>query len=147
MFKLLQLFSNLLQLVASADKLRVLLPGFGIVPLFIEVVMFGIDSIDIYQFHAVSTLDELSKIFSEKGALRLWRCLILTQYLSVYAVALAMPRPEDDFRPVLKVAMDRGIGATAVKSIAMRRPLPGEEKKHTTWYKLFGNQEDIDKAI
>ncbi|MCI4436226.1 MAG: hypothetical protein JHC33_05375 [Ignisphaera sp.] len=71
----------------------------------------------------------------------------MAQYLSVYAVALAMPRPEYDFRPVLKVAMDRGIGATAVNSIAVRKRLPGEEKKHTTWYKLSGNQEDMDKAI
>jgi aryl-alcohol dehydrogenase-like predicted oxidoreductase len=29
---------------------------------------FGIDSIDIYQFHAVKSLEELNTIFSEKGA-------------------------------------------------------------------------------
>ena len=136
---------------------------------------FGIDSIDIYQFHAVKSLEELNTIFSEKGAVKAFleardqglikyigitvhadmrialRALEMFDFdtilIPVYAVAMTIPRPENDFRPVLKIAMDRDIGVIAIKSIAMRRYLPGEEKKYTTWYKPFDNQEDIDKAV
>jgi aryl-alcohol dehydrogenase-like predicted oxidoreductase len=136
---------------------------------------FGIDSIDIYQFHAVKSLEELNTIFSEKGAAKAFleaRDQGLIKYIGitvhadmrialkalemfdfdtilipVYAAAMTIPRPENDFRPVLKIAMDRDIGVIAIKSIAMRRYLPGEEKKYTTWYKPFDNQEDIDKAV
>ncbi|MCC6017384.1 MAG: aldo/keto reductase, partial [Desulfurococcaceae archaeon] len=136
---------------------------------------FGIDSIDIYQFHAVKSLEELNTIFSEKGAVKAFleaRDQGLIKYIGitvhadmrialkalemfdfdtilipVYAAAMTIPRPENDFKPVLKIAMDRDIGVIAIKSIAMRRYLPGEEKKYTTWYKPFDNQEDIDKAV
>jgi len=136
---------------------------------------FGVDSIDIYQFHAVKSLEELNTIFSEKGAAKAFleaRDQGLIKYIGitvhadmrialkalemfdfdtilipVYAAAMTIPRPENDFRPVLKIAMDRDIGVIAIKSIAMRRYLPGEEKKYTTWYKPFDNQEDIDKAV
>uniref|UniRef100_A0A7J2U658 Aldo/keto reductase n=1 Tax=Ignisphaera aggregans TaxID=334771 RepID=A0A7J2U658_9CREN len=136
---------------------------------------FGVDSIDIYQFHAVKSLEELNSIFSEKGAAKAFleaRDQGLIKYIGitvhadmsvalkalemfdfdtilipVYAAAMTIPRPENDFRPVLKIAMDRDIGVIAIKSIAMRRYLPGEEKKYTTWYKPFDNQEDIDKAV
>jgi aryl-alcohol dehydrogenase-like predicted oxidoreductase len=134
---------------------------------------FGVDSIDIYQFHAVSSLDELDKIFGENGAMKAFleardqgivkfigitvhsdmrialKALEMFDFdtilIPVYAAAMVMPRPENDFRPILKVAMDRDIGVIAIKSIAKKR-YEGE-KKYTTWYEPFDNQEDIDKAV
>jgi aryl-alcohol dehydrogenase-like predicted oxidoreductase len=134
---------------------------------------FGVNSIDIYQFHAVSSLDELDKIFGENGAMKAFleardqgivkfigitvhsdmrialKALEMFDFdtilIPVYAAAMVMPRPENDFRPILKVAMDRDIGVIAIKSIAKKR-YEGE-KKYTTWYEPFDNQEDIDKAV
>uniref|UniRef100_A0A7C5US59 Aldo/keto reductase n=1 Tax=Ignisphaera aggregans TaxID=334771 RepID=A0A7C5US59_9CREN len=134
---------------------------------------FGIEYIDIYQFHAVSGLDELEKIFSGKGAAKAFkeaRDQGLVKYIGitahtdmrvvlkalemfdfdtvlipVYAAALTMPLPENDFRPVLKIAKDRDIGVIAIKSIAKRRWIG--EKKYSTWYEPFDEQGDIDKAI
>ncbi|MEL9940527.1 MAG: aldo/keto reductase [Ignisphaera sp.] len=134
---------------------------------------FGVSSIDIYQFHAVGSLDELNKIFSENGAAKAFleardqglikfigitvhadmrivlKALEMFDFdtilIPVYAVAMTMPRPENDFRLVLKVAMDRDIGVIAIKSIARRRYVG--EKRYTTWYEPFDVQEDIDLAV
>jgi len=134
---------------------------------------FGVNSLDIYQFHAVGSLEELNKIFSEKGAAKAFleardqglikfigitvhadmrvalKALEMFDFdtilIPVYAAAMTMPRPENDFRPVLKVAMDRDIGVIAIKSIAKRRYVG--EKRYTTWYEPFDTQEDIDMAV
>jgi len=134
---------------------------------------FGIEYIDIYQFHAVSSLDELEKIFSDKGAAKTFkeaRDRGLVKYIGitahtdmrvvlkalemfdfdtvlipVYAAALTMSLPENDFRPVLKTAKDRDIGVIAIKSIAKRRWIG--EKKYSTWYEPFDEQDDIDRAV
>ena len=134
---------------------------------------FGVDSIDIYQFHAVGSLDELNKIFSENGAAKAFleardqglikfigitvhadmrialKALEIFDFdtilIPVYAAAMTMPRPENDFRPVLKIAIDRDIGVIAIKSIARRRYVG--EKRYTTWYEPFDTQEDIDLAV
>ncbi|MEM2528858.1 MAG: aldo/keto reductase, partial [Ignisphaera sp.] len=134
---------------------------------------FGIESIDVYQFHAVSSLDELDKIFSEKGAAKafieardqgLIKFIGITAHsdmrivlkaleifdfdtvlIPVYAAAMTIPRPENDFRPVLKAALDRDIGVIAIKSVAKRRYVG--ERRYTTWYEPFDSQDDIDMAV
>ncbi|MEM1679232.1 MAG: aldo/keto reductase [Ignisphaera sp.] len=134
---------------------------------------FGIESIDVYQFHAVSSLDELDKIFSEKGAAKafieardqgLIKFIGITAHsdmrivlkaleifdfdtvlIPVYAAAMTIPRPENDFRPVLKAALDRDIGVIAIKSVAKRRYVG--ERRYTTWYEPFDGQDDIDMAV
>jgi predicted aldo/keto reductase-like oxidoreductase len=44
-----------------------------------------------------------------------------TILIPVYVAAMTMPRLENDFRPVLRTAMDRDIGVIAIKSIAKNR--------------------------
>ncbi|MBO3839914.1 MAG: aldo/keto reductase [Thermoproteota archaeon] len=129
--------------------------------------------LDVYQFHAVSTLEELEKIFSEDGALKafleareqgLIRFIGITAHSDMRIVVKALerfdfdtvlipvsvgsiihPAPENDFKPVLKMADERDIGVIAIKAIARRRW--GGEKKYQTWYEPLEDQEDIDKAV
>ena len=130
---------------------------------------------DIYQLHAIGSLEELDRVFSEKGAIKafleareqgLIRYIGITAHkdmrivlralerfdfdtvlIPVYAAALTNPRPENDFRPVLRAARDREVGVIAIKSIAMRRWREGKERKYLTWYRPFDSEEDIQKAI
>ncbi|MEM4501045.1 MAG: aldo/keto reductase [Thermofilaceae archaeon] len=134
---------------------------------------------DIYQFHAVSSLEELDRIFDRGGAIEafleardtglikfigitvhndmrivlkaLERFDFDTVLIPVNAASMIAPSPENDYRPVLKAAMDRGTGIIAIKAIARRR-WSGERKMigdrpFTTWYEPFDSQEDIDLAV
>ena len=134
----------------------------------------GAKYFDIYQFHAVNKLEELEEIMGEGGALEafleareqgLIKYIGLTAHadmrlvvkalerfdfdtvlIPVYASALTSPAPENDFRPVLKIAEDRDIGVIAIKSIAKRR-WKTDNRRFNTWYEPFTEQEDIDRAV
>ncbi|MFX1337976.1 MAG: aldo/keto reductase [Promethearchaeota archaeon] len=110
----------------------------------------GANYFDLYQFHAVSSIEELNQILGEGGAMEafkeaketsvikhigitahedvrvLQRALELsddidTILLPVYAGALVNPHPVNDFRPVLKLAQEKNIGVTAIKAISKGR--------------------------
>ncbi len=134
---------------------------------------FQVENIDVYQFHAVSTLEELEKIFSEDGAVKafleareqgLIRHIGITAHSDMRIVVKALekfdfdtvlipvnvgsliaPAPENDFNPVLKIARDRDIGVIAIKAISKGRWTG--ERKYQTWYEPMDGQEDIDKAV
>jgi len=134
----------------------------------------GAKYFDVYQFHAVSSLEELEAIMGEGGAMEafleardqglvknigitihsdmrlavkaLERFDFDTILIPVYAAAMTSPAPENDFRPVLKLAADRGVGVIAIKSIARRRWKTGE-RPFNTWYEPFTEQRDIDRAV
>lgn len=134
---------------------------------------FNVEYLDIYQFHAVSTLEELEKIFDKDGAMKtfleardqgLIRYIGITAHSDMRIVVKALekfefdtilmpvnvgsmiaPRPENDFRPALKIAREREVGVIAIKAIAMRRWIG--ERRYDTWYEPMEDQEDIDKAI
>ncbi|MCX8183548.1 MAG: aldo/keto reductase [Crenarchaeota archaeon] len=134
---------------------------------------FQVENLDVYQFHAVNTLDELEKIFSENGAMKafleareqgLIRHIGLTAHSDMRIVVKALekfdfdtvlipvnvgsiiePAPENDFNPVLKIARDRDIGVIAIKAISKGRWTG--ERKYQTWYEPMDEQEDIDKAV
>ena len=134
----------------------------------------GAKYFDIYQFHAVNKLEELEEIMGEGGALEafleareqgLIKYIGLTAHadmrlvvraleqfdfdtilIPVYAAALTSPSPENDFRPVLKIAEDKDIGVIAIKSIARRR-WKTDYRSYNTWYEPFTEQEDIDRAV
>jgi len=134
----------------------------------------GAKYFDIYQFHAVNKFEELEEIMGEGGALEafleareqgLIKYIGLTAHadmrlvvkaleqfdfdtilIPVYAAALTSPAPENDFRPVLKIAEDRDIGVIAIKSIARRR-WKTDNRSFNTWYEPFTEQEDIDRAV
>ncbi|MGB9895541.1 MAG: aldo/keto reductase [Thermoproteota archaeon] len=128
---------------------------------------------EVYQFHAVGSLEELDQIFSENGAMKAFleargqglikhigitvhkdmrivqRALELfdfdTVLIPVTAISLIHPTPENDFRPILKIAKDRDIGVIAIKAVARRRW--GSQKKYQTWYEPFEDEEDIEKGV
>jgi len=134
---------------------------------------FQIENLDIYQFHAVSTLEELEKIFSENGAMKafleareqgLIRYIGITAHADMRVVVKALekfdfdtvlipvnvgsviaPAPENDFNPVLEIAKDRDIGVIAIKAISKGKWTG--EKRYQTWYEPMDEQEDIDKAV
>jgi predicted aldo/keto reductase-like oxidoreductase len=134
---------------------------------------FNVENLDVYQFHAVSTLEELEKIFSEDGAMKAFleaREQDLIKYIGITAHSdmrivvkalerfdfdtvlipvnvgsMIAPAPENDFKPVLKIARERNTGVIAIKAIAKGKWIG--ERKYQTWYEPMDEQEDIDKAV
>jgi predicted aldo/keto reductase-like oxidoreductase len=140
----------------------------------------GAGYFDIYQFHAVSSLEELDRIFDKGGALEafleardagLIKYIGITVHNDMRIVLKALerfdfdtvlipvnvgsfiaPSPENDFRPVLKAAVDRDIGVIAIKAVSKGR-WPGGQRRaigdrpFATWYEPLEEQEDIDKAV
>ncbi|MEM1509852.1 MAG: aldo/keto reductase [Thermofilaceae archaeon] len=144
-----------------------------------SLIRLGVKNFDIYQFHAVSSLEELDKIFERGGAVEAFteardqglikfigitvhndmrivlkalnRFDFDTILIPVNVASMIHPTPENDFRPVLKVAVERDIGIIAMKAIAKRR-WPGErrligDRQFTSWYEPLEEQADIDKAV
>ncbi|MBO3802232.1 MAG: aldo/keto reductase [Thermoproteota archaeon] len=132
-----------------------------------------VEYFDVYQFHAVGSLEELNQIFSENGAMRAFLeardqglikhigitvhkdMRIVQKALEVFdfdtilipvnAISLIHPTPENDFRPILKIARDREVGVIAIKAIARRRW--SSQKRYQTWYEPFEDDEDIEKGV
>ena len=135
----------------------------------------GVKSFDLYQIHAVKNAEELDKIMGEGGAIETFeeaRETGLTKYigltghedvrvhmkalemfefdsllLPVSASCLAFPSPANDFRPVLKMALDRGVGIIAIKSISKRRWASSESKRYNTWYEPAVDQREVEMLV
>lgn len=133
----------------------------------------GVKDFDLYQMHAVGTVDELETIMGKGGALEafkeaketgLIKYIGLTGHsdvrihlkalqmfdfdgllLPINAAAIAHPAPENDFRPVLNAAQDHGVGVTAIKAISRSR-YPGE-KTFNTWYLPSNTKEEIEMLV
>jgi aryl-alcohol dehydrogenase-like predicted oxidoreductase len=134
----------------------------------------GVKNFDLYQFHSVSTMDELNQILGEGGAMEAFKeaketglikhigitghadMRVLqkafelsddfdTVLLPVYAAALINPTPVTDFRPLLQMAQDRNIGVTAIKAISKGRWVG--DKTYNTWYEPLDDQALVDKAV
>ncbi|NHJ22692.1 MAG: aldo/keto reductase [Candidatus Lokiarchaeota archaeon] len=134
----------------------------------------GTSYFDLYQFHAVSSMDELNQILGENGAMEafkeaketgliknigitahedvgvLQKALELsddidTVLLPVYLAADVQPSPVNDFRKVLEIAREKNIGVTAIKAISKSRWTG--EAYYNTWYEPLDNQELIDQAV
>jgi len=133
----------------------------------------GVKDFDLYQMHAVGTMEELEKIMGKDGALEafkeaketgLIKYIGLTGHadvrvhlkalqmfdfdgllLPINAAAIAHPAPENDFRPVLKAARDHNIGITAIKAVSRRR-YPGE-RTFNTWYLPSSTKEEIEMFV
>ncbi|MCD6562427.1 MAG: aldo/keto reductase [Thermoproteales archaeon] len=133
----------------------------------------GAKYFDVYQFHAVDTIEDLEKIFSRDGAIHafieakevgLIKNIGITSHnvqtilkalekfdfdtvmTPINAGNMIIPRPQNDFRPLLKIAIDRDIGVIAIKAIAKRR-WSTSNKRYNTWYEPFDQQDDVDKAL
>ena len=134
----------------------------------------GTSNFDLYQFHSVSTMEELNQILGERGAMEafkeaketglikhigitghadvrvLQKALELsddfdTVLLPVYAAALINPTPVNDFRSILQMAQDRNIGVTAIKAISKGRWVG--DKTYNTWYEPLDDQDMVDQAV
>ena len=134
----------------------------------------GTSYFDLYQFHAVSTIEELEQIMGKNGAMEAFREAQETELIKnvgitchsdmrivmkalksgeyfdtvlipVYVAAMAHPHPTNDFRPVLKLAQEKDIGVIAIKAISRRRWTFA--KKYGTWYQPLDEQAGIDTAV
>jgi predicted aldo/keto reductase-like oxidoreductase len=134
----------------------------------------GTSYFDLYQFHSVSSIEELDQIIGEDGAMEafkeaketglikhigitghndvrvLQKALELsdefdTVLLPVNVAALVNPNPVNDFKPVLRIAQDNNIGVNAIKAIAKGRWK--EASHYTTWYEPLDDQELVEQAV
>ena len=134
----------------------------------------GTSHFDLYQFHAVSSMEELDQILGENGAMEafleaketgiiknigitahddvrvLQKALELsddidTVLLPVYVAAFAHPSPVNDFKKILEIAREKNIGVTAIKAISKSRW--NGEANYKTWYNPLTSQELIDQAV
>ncbi|MFX0125606.1 MAG: aldo/keto reductase, partial [Candidatus Hodarchaeota archaeon] len=134
----------------------------------------GASYFDLYQFHAVSTMEELEQILGKDGAMEAFKeaketdliknigitChsdmrIVMkalnsdehfdTILIPVYIAAMAHPHPSNDFRPVLQKAEEKNIGVIAIKAISRRRWTFA--KKYGTWYQPLDEQTWIDDSV
>ncbi|MBY9016893.1 MAG: aldo/keto reductase [Candidatus Lokiarchaeota archaeon] len=134
----------------------------------------GTSYFDLYQFHAVSSMEELKQILGENGAMEafkeaketglikhigitahhdvrvLQKALELsddidTVLLPVYVAAYVHPYPVNDFRKILEITCEKNIGVTAIKAISKSRW--NGDATYNTWYEPFDNQELVDQAV
>ena len=129
---------------------------------------------DLYQFHAVSSMEELDQILGNDGAMEafkeakesglikhigitahddvriLQKALELsdefdTILMPVYVASLINPHPVNDFTNILKIARDKNIGVTAIKAISKKRWQ--SDSTYTTWYEPLDKQELVNQAV
>jgi predicted aldo/keto reductase-like oxidoreductase len=133
----------------------------------------GTDHFDLYQFHAVGTMDQLKQIFGKDGAMEAFKeaketglirhigitghadvrvhlkALDMFEFdtvlLPVNVASMVHPDPVNDFRPLLKTAKERDVGVIAIKSILRRRWLG--EKKYSTWYEPLDDPKEVEAAL
>ncbi len=134
----------------------------------------GTSYFDLYQFHAVSSMEELEQILGENGAMEAFREAketgmiknigitahddvrvlqkalelsddIDTVLLPVYIAALVNPNPVNNFKRILEIAREKIIGVTAIKAISKNRW--HGDTTYNTWYEPLDNQDLIDQAI
>ncbi len=133
-------------------------------------------SVDLYQLHAVGTLDELDKAFAPGGAietLKEARDQGLTKYLGITGHGLQAPAahlealqrfPFDtvmfpinpplyanpayrrDAERLLSVAAERNVGVMIIKSVT-RGPWGEKPKAYNTWYEPFDQPDTIARSI
>jgi len=129
---------------------------------------------DLYQFHAVSSMEELDQILGKDGAMEafkeaketgiikyigitghddvrvLQKAFTLsddfdTVLLPVYVASLVHPNPVNDFRSILQITRDKNIGVTAIKAISKNRWK--SESTYNTWYEPLDKQELVNQAV
>lgn len=134
------------------------------------------DKFDLYQLHAVTTMEELDKAFATDGAietLKRARDEGLTDYLgitghgwqvsSVFIKALdrfdfdtvmfpinpnlfANPDFKRDTLKLLELAGERDVGVMIIKSIA-KQPWGERERTYHPWYEPYDEQKKIDEGV
>jgi len=132
------------------------------------------DHLDLYQCHAVSDTFDLERLLGPGGAIEAidaaraagltrfvgitgHHCAVLRQALERYPfdtvmfplnpIQAADPRPATDYRSLLRTAVERGVGAIAIKATA-RDPWPnGTTPTYGTWYRPFDEPERVAERL
>jgi len=136
----------------------------------------GVESFDLFQVHAVATMDDLDQVTAPCGALETlveMREQGVTRWLGITGHGPEAPRvhlealrrfdfdtimfplnaalhANPDYRrdadALLAEARSRNVGIQIIKSIA-RGGWGDHEREHTTWYDPHRDQDDIDRAL
>ena len=130
------------------------------------------DHLDLYQLHAMKTLEEVEQVFGPGGAMETFsaarekgqvRFLGFSAHSEEAAIALMERFPfdtilfpfnwacwnEGKFGPaVLAKAQETGLGILALKTMAKRRWKEGEERRwNKTWYSPVDTYEEAERAV
>jgi aryl-alcohol dehydrogenase-like predicted oxidoreductase len=135
-----------------------------------------IDSFDLYQLHAVTTMEELDQCFAPGGSMEAIldaRERGLTRYLGITSHGLKAPAvqlealrrfdfdsllfplnfklwAEKDYRrdatALLELAAERDVGTMAIKSLA-RNPWGDRERRYGTWYEPFDDAAMVERVL
>jgi len=126
---------------------------------------------DLYQFHMVSTLDEVDQIFSPDGAMEAvlkakkdgkirhigfsahdeptaLRMMEMFEFESIlYPINCACWKNGDFGPKVYETARKQGMGILAIKAIARQRARKADRKYPNMFYNPFSEAEEIDNAL
>ncbi len=132
------------------------------------------DHFDLYQCHALGSSLDLEALLGPRGAIETFEaardeglvrffgitghhCGVLKAALEIYPfdtvmfplnpIQAADRRPAMDYRPLLDLAQERGVGAIAIKATA-RGPWPnGVARSYTTWYWPYDEPEPVQERL
>jgi len=135
-----------------------------------------VGSFDLYQLHAVTTMEELDKCFAPGGAVEALleaRDEGLTRYVGITSHGLQAPAVEltalerfdfdsvlfplnfklwsdptyrQDTTALLQVTSERDVGTMIIKTFA-RGPWGEQKQRYHTWYEPFDEAESIERAL
>jgi len=135
-----------------------------------------VDNVDLYQLHAVTTMEELDQCFAHGGSMEAIleaRDEGLTRYIGITSHGLQAPAVEmaalerfdfdsvlfplnakmwsnaayrQDVEALLRVAEARDVGTMVIKSLT-RGPWGNQQPRYHTWYEPFDQAEAIATAL
>lgn len=134
------------------------------------------DSFDLYQCHAITSMDELDAIFAKGGAMEAMQAVReqgLTKYIGITGhgvdapkiylealrrfdfdsvlfplnfVQMAMPEYRSAAEELISVCKAKDVGTMIIKSIT-KGPWGEKPKTATTWYEPFDKMDEIQRGI
>lgn len=135
-----------------------------------------VDAFDLFQLHAVTTMEELDRCFAPGGSMEAIleaRDEGLTRYVGITSHGLQAPAVElaalerydfdsllftlnfklwsdDQYRrdasALLRMAAERDIGTMVIKAVA-RGPWGDQERRYHTWYEPFDTSDSVESAL
>jgi predicted aldo/keto reductase-like oxidoreductase len=135
-----------------------------------------VDSFDLYQLHAVTTMEELEQCFAPGGSLEAIveaREQGLTRYIGITSHGMLAPRVQIaalerfDFdsllfplnfkmwadegyqreaTTLLQMAAERDVGTMVIKSLT-RGPWGDQKPRYHTWYEPFDDADSVERAL
>jgi predicted aldo/keto reductase-like oxidoreductase len=135
-----------------------------------------VDSFDLYQLHAVTTMEELEQCFAPGGSLEAIveaREQGLTRYVGITSHGMLAPRVEiaalerfdfdsllfplnfkmwgdeayrQEATTLLQMAAERDVGTMVIKSLT-RGPWGDQKPRYHTWYEPFDDPDSVERAL